>query len=263
MKKQNIYFIFLILLLITIVSCKKNEITPASNQYGQLKLIFTHEVNGYPLVKDSMIYMNEAGNFYEVNELRYFLSDITLHNSNGSDFIIQKEKDIYYVDNDIATTLMWQVPDNIPVGQYESISFTFGIPSYKNISYMFVNPPEVNMLWPEMLGGGYHYMMLNGKWLDTLGQIENINTHLGIGCVISGNNLFYADNSFNVNLNSSFSIGKDATTEIEVVMNIDSWYKTPYTYDHNVYGQNIMNNQEAMLKIADNGFDVFSVGEVK
>jgi hypothetical protein len=25
---------------------------------------------------------------------------------------------------------------------------------------MFVNPPEVNMAWPEVLGGGYHYLML-------------------------------------------------------------------------------------------------------
>ena len=29
---------------------------------------------------------------------------------------------------------------------------------------MFVNPPEVNMMWPDVLGGGYHYLMLNGKW---------------------------------------------------------------------------------------------------
>jgi hypothetical protein len=35
---------------------------------------------------------------------------------------------------------------------------------------MYVNPPESYMFLPNFLGGpngGYHYLKLNGKWLDT------------------------------------------------------------------------------------------------
>ena len=128
---------------------------------------------------------------------------------------------------------------------------------------MFVNPPESNMQWPDVLGGGYHYMMMNGKWKDSINQIENFNTHLGIGMDINGNDTTMVDNSFRVKLQGSgFTLAKDATKEVQIVMNIESWFETPYVYDHNHFGQMIMQNQTAMQTISANGADVFTVGYI-
>lgn len=128
---------------------------------------------------------------------------------------------------------------------------------------MFVNAPEVNMMWPDFLGGGYHYMMMNGKWKNASAQIEDFNCHLGIGRVISGTDTTFVDNSFIVDIpSSSFTLTIDQTREIQIIMNIESWFKTPNIYDHNVYGGDIMGNQAAMEKIAQNGFDVFSIGYI-
>lgn len=262
---KRLYLLSLIIACVSLlgVKCHDEPPEPTEPETGKIIFRFTHYVDGLPLVKDSMMYVNEAGNQYEVNEIKYFISDVVLHKSDGSDFMIDDWTDIYYVDNDIASTLTWNVYDEIPAGTYDSISFRFGIISAKNHSYMFVNPPEVNMMWPDFLGGGYHYMMLNGKWIDTLLQVENLNTHLGIGRVIIGSDTTFVDNSFHVKLpGSSFSSSKDQSVEIEIIMNIESWYKTPYTYDHNQYGQNIMENEEAMSKIAANGYDVFTVGYI-
>ena len=40
------------------------------------------------------------------------------------------------------------------------------------------------MFWPEMLGGGYHYMKMNMIWSDT-SALNPFNMHLGIGQIYS------------------------------------------------------------------------------
>ena len=216
-----------------------------------------------------MMYTNAAGNNYEVNQVMYFISDVTLHNSDGTSKLIDEWKDINYVDIEIPSTLSWSVYDDIPAGSYNSISFTFGITEAKNITMMFVNPPEVNMMWPGVLGGGYHYMMLNGKWRDTANVIQGFAFHMGIGQlyksnVINTDSIYaFVQNYFNVNLpNSSFTIEKDKTREVEIVMNIESWFETPHIYDHNYWGGGIMQTQPAMQMAKDNGVDVFTIGTI-
>jgi len=269
--KNRLFIIALFVSLSGLFGCKDKTIDPEPvKEFGKIKFIFTHHVDGLPLVKDTMIYTNAAGNQYEVDQLMYFISDVTLHNADGSVKVINGWKDIDYIDDDIPSTLSWDVYDDIPAGTYNSVSFTFGIPEAKNITMMFVNPPEVNMMWPGILGGGYHYMMMNGKWRDTANVIQNFAFHLGIGQlyhsnVINTDSIYaFVQNYFNVELpNSSFTIEKDKTRQIEIVMNIDSWFKTPGVYDHNYWGSGIMQNQPAMQMIKDNGFDVFTTGLIQ
>ena len=149
-------------LLLLTVSCKEDD-PVAENTSGHISFTFTHLLDGLPLEKDVMKYVNAAGNPYEINQVMYFISDVTLHKSDGTKRLISDWKDIHYVDIDIPETLKWDVYDDIPSGNYDSVSFIFGISGEKNKSFMFVNPPEVNMMWPDILGGGYHYMMINGS----------------------------------------------------------------------------------------------------
>ena len=135
---------------------------------------------------------------------------------------------------------------------------------------MFVNPPEDKMMWPDILGGGYHYMMLNGRWLDEQDQENIYNFHLGIGQLYKGDEInidsiyAYVQNYFTVNLpNSSINIEKDKTREIELVMNIESWYETPHNFDFNYWGGAIMEIQPAMRMGVENGYDVFTIGSIK
>jgi hypothetical protein len=258
-------------LLVFLAGCKKDPPEPEPTEdTGKITFEFKHFVDGTSLIKDSMMYINEAGNHYEVNQLMYFISDVTLHKSDGTTKLIDGWKDINYVDIEIPSTLEWPVYDDIAVGDYDKITFTFGISQAKNISMMFVNPPEVNMMWPSILGGGYHYMMLNGKWKDTADVVQNFAFHMGIGQLYHSNAIDNTDsiyafvqNYFEVNLpNSSFTIEKNNTRHIELIMNIDSWFKTPHTYDHNYWGGAIMQNQPAMQMAKENGYDVFSVGNI-
>jgi len=151
-------------LLLVFGSCKKTTVPEST---GHMVVTFQHSVGQQPLEYDTIKYVNAAGNPYMVTNIQYFISDIYLHKANGDSVLLNKENNIHYIDTDLPDTWIWHLKESIPVGQYSAISFTFGLNEKENISLRFVNPPESNMFWPEYLGGGYHYMKLNGKWRDT------------------------------------------------------------------------------------------------
>jgi len=230
----------------------------------------SHLVNGQPLVKNELIYQNEAGNQYLINELKYFISDIYFYKHDGTHTQIHLWKDIFYIDDDLPSSKTIEFFDPVPAGEYDSINFIFGITATKNLSFMYVNPPESNMFWPEILGGGYHYMMINGKWLDTTGMTQPFNFHLGIGQLYHGagyntDSIYaYIQNFFPVSLkNSHFSIQPGQTCTFYLKMNMESWFKTPHIYDHNYWGGAIMQNQAAMQAAKENGYDVFTISQQK
>ena len=208
MRISKLYKILIMMsLALNIISCKSEQNSDSTTDSGKIVFKFNHNVDGLPLLKDSMIYINEAGNHYKITELKYFISDVTLHKSDGTKKVISEWKDIDYIDMDIQSSLTWDVYDKISVGKYDSISFTFGINTQKNQTFMYVNPPEVNMMWPSLLGGGYHYLMINGKWIDPLTQTVPFNFHLGIGQLYKSNSINSIDsiyafvpNFFNVKL---------------------------------------------------------------
>ncbi|HPS28087.1 MAG TPA: hypothetical protein PK269_10810 [Bacteroidales bacterium] len=270
MKKSSLAYFAFLTFLILFSSCKKENPIAEDKNTGKIVLKFSHKVDGQDVEMDTLKYTNAAGNHFMVNEIQYFISDVTLHNADGSTFLIKAWDDIHYVDTDLPSTCTWNVLDSIPEGSYNSISFTFGISQAKNQSFMFVNPPENNMFWPEFLGGGYHYLKLNGKWSDGVSQAMPYEFHLGIGQIYSGTGtsidsiIGFVQNYFTIDLpNSSFSLGKNETRTIELVMNVESWFETPHVWDFNVQGTYIMQNQAAMQLAKENGFDVFSISSIQ
>jgi len=261
--------ILLVIVCIILPSCKEEEPEPPVEKTGKIIFNFKHKVNNFPLQFDTLMYVNDAGNPYLVNEIQYFISDVTLYNDNGSKYLIDDWKDIHYIDTDLSDSQRWEVFDKIPTGTYDSINFIFGIADEKNISYMFVNPPESFMFWPEYLGGGYHYLKLNGKWLEEgqQNQTTPFDFHLGRGQVyhsypdsITG----FIPNDFKVSLpNSDFTMESNSTIEFDIIMHIEHWFKNPYNFDHNIWGGYIMQNQDAMQIVKENGWNVFSIEIIK
>lgn len=258
------------LMFLTACSNEPGAETEPEKETGHIKFAFTHNVDNQPIQLDRMMYVNSAGNHYEINEIMYFISDVILYKEGGQGLLIDEWKDIHYVELAFPSTLTWEVFDDIPAGTYDSITFVFGIPEEKNESFMFVNPPEDKMMWPDILGGGYHYMMINGKWQDEDEVEQFYNFHLGIGQLYKGDEInfdsiyAYVQNYFTVSLTgSSFEMQKDQTREIEIVMNVESWYETPHDFDFNYWGGAIMENQPAMRMGIENGYDVFSIGSIK
>lgn len=241
--------------------CSDEKEKPAD---AMLEFDFQHLVNSLPVVTDSLMYVNAAGNPFEVTEVMYFISDVKLYRSDGVVVDPASWDNIFYIDSNIPSSLHQVIGHAVSPGNYDSLTFVLGISEAQNQSFMYVNPPEVNMAWPEILGGGYHYLMLNGWWKDLSGVRRPYNFHLGIGQIYANNSGQVADitgfvhNAFRVNPGGGpFAIESGKTTTAILSMHIESWFDTPEVFDFNYFGGAIMQNQEAMHMGCLNGADVF------
>jgi hypothetical protein len=262
----RIILLFLPVIPVVVSSCKKEDAPSPAIPYGTISFSVDHRCNNQQLKLNELMYTNAANNPYMVTDLMYFISGITFYRNDGTRSMISEWKDIFYLDERIPETKNLRFPDKIPAGTYDSITFIFGITEEKNKSYMYVNPPEVIMGWPEVLGGGYHYMMMNGKWKDTTGTLMPFNFHLGIGQLYKGTGYnvdsiyAFVQNYFTVSLpGSSFHLADGDTVSFSLCMNIEQWFENPHVYDHNYWGGAIMQNQPAMQMAKENGWNVFSI----
>ena len=262
--KRNPFILIVFVFLTIFSSCKKKQ----DADTGSLVFSFDHFAEGSELVLDEMKYTSAAGNRYEVTEIQWFVSDITLNKNDGSKLLLNQEKFAHYIDTNLPETGKWVVADKIPVGKYKSISLTFGIKGEKNKQLMYTDPPENDMHWPVNLGGaqgGYHYMKLNGFWNNKDNQRTPFNFHLGVGQEkdADNNTIGFIQNWFETELpKSSFSIDGNETKSIAIRMNVDQWWEQPNTYNHDVHGGKIMQNQKAMRMGVENGRSVFSIGSI-
>ena len=252
----------LILIVTIFIGCDTAE---ENIGYGNLVLNFEHKVDNDPASYDLMIYKNSAGNNYEISEVQWIISDLILIGKDNTEWPVGGEDWIHYIDSDLASTLRWEISELIKAGEYTDIRFTFGIKGEKNAPGMFTDPPESNMIWPYHMGGeegGYHYMKLNGFWLKEESDRTPFNFHMGVGQIYDNENNItgFVQNWFETTLPlPGFIVKNENISELKIVMNIENWFINPHIYDHEVYGGKIMNNQEAMGKISENGSDVFTI----
>ena len=224
---------------------------------GHVTLNFSFVNDNSSLQLDTCVYQNAAGNLYEVNDVQYFISHVMLETSAGDWVEISDNQGIHYVDIRIPSTLSWRISDELATGQYRSIRFLFGLEGGQNTTGNFPNPPENNMSWPDVLGGGYHYMKINGRWVDETGVKNPFNLHLGR---ISNDNGTFSDNAFTVTLPlEGFHVLQNESSALNLQMNVNAWFSNPNIFDLNVFGGSIMQNREAQLLVRENGWNVFSV----
>jgi hypothetical protein len=257
MTKRIIYTLFFIYSLLFSISCDKDDPHDDLPQpSGKITIKFEHYLDDQPVVYNNKLgYTNEAGNKYEIREIKYFISDVKLYKNDKVVKEIKDWEDIYYVDTNDSLTFTWKVFDVIPLGTYDKISFVFGIRGEKNNSYMYPNSPENAMFWPDHLGGGYHYLMINGFWLDDQDRRNGFNFHLGIGQErdSADNIIGFIQNYYTVELSEDFTISQNQNKEILLRMNVEEWFKNPYTYNHDEWGGDIMEKQDAMMRARENG----------
>ena len=69
-----------ILVTLTIMSCTKDP------EPGTITLNFEHKVGDQALEFDNMIYTSLAGHPFSVSRLKYYVSNISFHNTDGTNY---------------------------------------------------------------------------------------------------------------------------------------------------------------------------------
>lgn len=238
------------------------------NERAYVDLNIDYEVNGTTLVTDTLCYTNEADNLFLITEIQWFLSNIqlldmdgewhTLRQREATDSVAELTENIFYIDTDIPESQVLHAK-KVPVGHYTAIRFTFGLDETDNETGLFSDPPESDMFWPDMLGGGYHYMKLNGKYAGGEGRLKPLAIHLGIG-QNEDHTQFY-QNYFIVELPIDFDIAANTENHLDLTMVIDNWFRQPNIINFNDMGSGIMQDQTAQRLLNGNGQDVFKIGK--
>ena len=229
-------------LIIGLNSCKKDKEVDKTVTFN---FDFLHTVNNQAVVMDTIMYTNDFGNNFSVSTIKYFLSDIVLHKNSGD----IKLDMAHYIDAKTPSTTTYSKSAVIKEDDvFTGISFIYGLNETRNVAGAFPNPPANTMEWPIPLGGGYHYMKLEGKHND-MGSIKNFQCHTGP----TNGNPYYKAFTFN----NGFTV-EGTSKNIEIIMNIEKWFSTPNALDLNTVTM-IMGNTTMQEKLQQNVADVFTV----
>ncbi len=248
----------LVVALLLFMSCPPDDSLEPETLTATLS--FTHNWDATSVTSgnfNTIQYTNANGEQLSIERLRYLISDVTFIRDNGEAIIIDGYN---LVDVTNAEGLSYTVPNQLPKGTYTSVSFTFGLDTEDNVdgAYLDLNSASFNV--PMMLGGGYHYMQFDGKYIDDTATVTGFNYHTIRAVDNPGANpTFPQDTFFEVDL-GPVTINNDAT--LEVKMNIAEWFKNPNTWNLNDLDTVLMPNSAAQIMMHENGKSVFSLGAI-
>ncbi|MFN4146925.1 MAG: MbnP family protein [Runella sp.] len=129
MKKSTVFSMLSALAFTyTLVSCmKQDEIGP--NDKNTVILDFDNRVGTQNLELGSKMYKNAAGEDFSVTTLNYFVSNIKLKKSDGMEV---KFPDQYFLIREIDPKTLAVKLNDVPAGDYTSLSFIIGVDSLKS-----------------------------------------------------------------------------------------------------------------------------------
>ena len=237
---SRICLLFFFLLPLLFFGCKEDETI-----VGIVDFEVDYVVDNDSLEFDVIRYVNEAGNGYGVSRLEYYISDITFLKSDAVKF---QSSYIHYANARVSSTNSFSLPA-IPEGDYDCIELTIGLNPEDNSSNSLPNTTEnINMAWPDVMGGGYHFMKFEGHFIDSASATAGFAMHLGEN-----------GNAIKVKISGlSISVRKEQAVSIRLKMNLNEWSRDPSTFDFNIDGNYSMGVMTAMQKLAANGTDVFT-----
>ena len=247
----------LIFSFLTLLSCHNDndDVTTQVNATFN----FTHNWDGASVTNanfNTIQYTNANGEQLSITKLRYLISKITFQKSNGEKITLDGYNLIDVTNN---SNFSFTPTSSIPTGEYSKVSFTFGFNNDDNYNDNYTDLNSASWNVPAMLGGGYHYMQFEGKFINNT-AIETGYAYHAIRAVDNSKTpQEFQDTFFEVDL-GAVSITNARVFNIE--MNIAEWFKNPNTWDLNVLNNMLMPNFNAQVMMFENGQNVFSLKSV-
>jgi len=125
-----------------------------------------------------------------------------------------------------------------------------GIDSTRNkIFALPATTDNLNMAWPDIMGGGYHFIKLEGYYIDTINVKRGFAVHLGKNT-----------NLASIKISHPMS-QKTANQKYVLAFDVNEVFTNPYIYNFNIDNNYTMADAGAMLKIKTNISDAFKIYE--
>jgi len=241
------------------MSCSKDNDDKVQKTQANITFNFSHNWDGTAVTNtdfNTIKYINANNDQLRIDRLRYLISNITFTTSNNEEFVLSGYNLVDVTNNE---NLSFTPINLIPTGTYTNVKFTFGFNNEDN-SKNYLDLNSTSWFVPKMLGGGYHYMQFDGKFINASEDEQGFNYHAIRAVDNPGVNPTFPQNTFfEVNL-GEVTLFNDATFNIE--MNIAEWFKNPKKWDLNVLNQMLMPNSDAQIMMFENGQNVFSLKSI-
>ena len=237
-------FLLFFCAVIFLAACHR-KVSPRVVTTGKIVVGVAHRAGSLPLTFDSIMFTNAAGNRYSVTKLQYYLSGFRFFNHRELKYNCPQ---VVYIDARTDSTLSFMLTDikGMPVGRYDSVAFYVGVAPEFNISNSLpATPANTAMGWPDIMGGGYHFLKLEGHW-ENSSIVSGYAIHLGTnGCLAEAG------------VAQEFTSDEIANVKLSLVMDVNEWFCTPHTYNFSTDGVYSMGDKRLMRILADNGADAF------
>ncbi|MCA0429994.1 MAG: hypothetical protein LCH32_05775 [Bacteroidetes bacterium] len=249
MKSLTLNIALLSIITFILVSCKKDKSNKQESNtlgisYSDVQFNITTQSNNPTIILDSLNNTNAAGNIYSIHKLNMYISNIILKKEDGT---LYKSDKVFYVDPSQTSKNFFQL-DSIPKGKYIEFSCLIGVDSTRNVSSGLSSTIDnVNMAWPAAMGGGYHFIKMEGHYKDTAGTVKGYAIHLG-------KNINLVKNKFSTSLTLLNSVHN-----CSLVFNTNEVFQNPHLYNLNFEKNYTMSDSVAMSKIKINMQDVFTL----
>ncbi len=255
MKLKNLIYLSFCLLFLGCTNDAEINLKPVSITFN-----FSHFWQSTAVTNadfNTIKFTNENGQQISIERLRYVISDIVLTHKSGQ-IVSLKEHNLVDVTNN--QNLSFTTSKSIFPGEYTRVTFRFGFSNQDNVDGAYADLNTANFNVPSMLGGGYHYMQFDGKYLDVNSMEAPFNYH-AIRAVdrADPNNPTFLDTSLVVDLGA---VNVESNTQINVKMNLYEWFSNPNRWNLNLLNTVLMPNFSAQVQMSQNGANVFSLVNV-
>jgi hypothetical protein len=248
-----------LILSLAFIACGTDDDTVTPIAKSDVAINFTQSFNVDPITVNEfsdLAYVNENGELLSVSRLRYLMTDIVLTDGDGIETVIA---DYNLVDVGESAGVTIESPTSFAQGDY-TLSMRFGFSDADNTTAAYPDLNVVDWSVPAPLGGGYHYMQMEGMYINDADENTNYQYHAIRAAENPGDNPTLTDTSIAIDLGTVAIEG--IATIIEVDMNIAEWYKNPNQWNLNELYTMLMPNYDAQIMMNQNGQNVFSLGSI-
>ncbi|UII25701.1 hypothetical protein LVD15_20695 [Fulvivirga maritima] len=238
-----------------------NEATPEG---GQAILEFDNRVGMANLNLDTedYPYTNALGQDFNVNMLKYYISNIKFSREDGTEYTFPLSEDgsegYYLVDEEDQSTMFLHL-NGIPEGDYTGVTFTVGVDADRILEGAQTGALDVtnDMFWNW--NAGYIFMKFEGHSPVSTEDNQVLEYHVG-GYKADSEQPTLADNVKQISLNGDFTISENKEPQIHVVVDILKFFDSPNTIDFSVNASR--HSPAASIDVAENYVDAFVLDHI-
>lgn len=237
--KNKVVYSVLAGIILIFAGCKREQVLP---DHASLKIRLVHHVDNQDLIFNNQTYITPSGDTIKFATCKYYLTNFKLKKGNS---VVYTDNTIFYIDADLSNPNIILV-DSIPPGTYDSLCFDLGLQPSQNISGFLPDIwDNINMVWPDAMGGGYHFMKMEGYY-KAGANYYGFAFHLG-----RNEHLV----KYSLPLNKTLQYHNEP---LFIKANMMEWFDTPTLYDLHIHENYTMSNDSSMNVLAKNGADFFN-----